>query len=128
MKIERTNLDSKGRALIPKSFREALALRENDPVFVSLDEKNRTIILSQYSESSVYQLIIEMGDTPGALAKLAKVLVDNHVDLITTESHSVLRTKGALWRVLCSARKMDASALKKRLLSNGATSVTIDKL
>jgi AbrB family looped-hinge helix DNA binding protein len=128
MKTEKTKLDSKGRALIPKAFREAIGLKESDPVFVSLDEKNQSIILSQYAESEVYQLTIEMGDKPGALASLAKVLADNKVDLIATESHSVLRAKGALWRVLCSCKKMDREPLRKALLAHGALSVSIAKL
>src|SRR3989339_545546 len=118
MKVEKTTLDSKGRAVIPKAFREAISLREGDPVFVSLDEKNKSIILSQYSESSVYQLTIGMGDAPGTLAKLATALFENGVDLIATESHSTLRTKGAVWRVLCSMKdkKTDFAKLKKLLM------------
>lgn len=128
MKIERTNLDSKGRALIPKSFREAIGLRENDPIYVSLDEKNNILVLGQYNESNVYQITIEMGDTPGTLAKLANVLSENMVDLIATESHSTLRTKGATWRVVCSCKTINMKKLKIALRVNGATSISITKL
>jgi AbrB family looped-hinge helix DNA binding protein len=129
MKIEKTNLDSKGRAVIPKAFREALGLRENDPVFISLDEEKCAIILTQYSESDIYQIKMEMGDTPGTLARLAVALFENGVDLIATESHAVLRTKGATWRGVCSiSPKVDISALKRLLLGNGAVKVSIKKL
>lgn len=128
MKIERTNLDSKGRALIPKSFRDAIGLRENDPIYVSLDEKNNVLVLGQYAESNVYQITIEMGDAPGTLAKLAKTLFENKIDLIATESHSTLRAKGATWRVLCSCKKTDMNRLKKMLKENGAISISITKL
>lgn len=128
MKIEKTVLDSKGRIVIPKSFRESISLRENDPVFVSLNEKTQTIAISQYGNESVYQLTIEMGDRPGTLAMLAKALFDNGVDLIATESHSTLRTRGASWRVLCSTKKLDSAGLKKVLKQNGATTVNITKI
>lgn len=128
MKIEKTNLDPKGRALIPKSFRDAIGLRENDPIYVSLDEKNNVLILGQYAENNVYQLTIEMGDAPGTLAKLAKTLFENKIDLIATESHSTLRAKGATWRVLCSCKKTDMKNLKLTLRKNGAVSVAITKL
>lgn len=127
MKIERTCLDSKGRALIPKSFREAIGLRESDPIYVSLDGKNNVLVLGQYAESNVYQITIKMGDTPGTLAKLANVFSENMVDLIATESHSTLRTKDATWRVICSC-KTDIKKLKIALRINGATSVAITKL
>lgn len=128
MKTEKTKLDSKGRALIPKPFRESLGLRENDPIFVSLDSQNHAIIIGQYSETNVYQITIEMGDKPGTLAKLAHILSTNGVDLIATESHSTLRTKGATWRVLCSAKKVDMKKLRRLLLQTSATSVSINKL
>ncbi|VVC04060.1 Transcriptional regulator MraZ [Candidatus Bilamarchaeum dharawalense] len=129
MKIEKTNLDSKGRALIPKSFREAIGLRENDPVFVSLDDANNALILSQYSEKNLFQITITMNDKPGTLAWLATVLYENSFDLIVTESHSVLRTKGAVWRVIGAFKeKYDVVKLRKKLLSKGATVVSIKKL
>lgn len=128
MKIEKTVLDSKGRVVVPKQFREALGIRENDPVFVSLNEKTQTITISQYGNESVYQLTIEMGDKPGTLARLARAIFENGLDLIATESHSTLRTKGASWRVLCSTKKLDVARLKKALKHNGATSVSITKI
>ena len=127
MKIEKTKLDSKGRVVVPKSFRDNLGLREDDLVFLSLDETNRSIILSQYAEKNIYQILIEMNDKPGTLAKLAIALHKEGVDLITTESHSVLRTKSAIWRVMC-ALKGKTSELKKILKKNGALSVHFTKM
>jgi len=129
MRIEKTKLDAKGRALIPKEFREVLGLREGDPVFVSLDDKHHSIILTQYEETDLYQIVLHMGDKPGTLAWLATVLFENHFDLIVTESHAVLRTKGAVWRIIGSFKgKSDVQNLKKELLQNGATAITITKL
>jgi AbrB family looped-hinge helix DNA binding protein len=130
MKIEKTRLDSKGRAVIPKPFREALGLREGDPVFVSLNERNQAIMITQYSESAVYQLTICMGDAPGTLAKIATILFENGVDLIATESHSTLRTKGAVWRILCTInrKKTNFAKLKKLLLRNGANSLSFARI
>jgi len=128
MKIERTNLDSKGRIVIPKTFRDNLGLSERDNIFISLDEKNRNIIVSQYKEKKIYQIIIEMKDAPGTLFKLAKIMYENKIDLITTESHSVSRTNSALWRILCAMDKINNSDLKKKLKKAGAKSVLITKI
>ena len=128
MKIEKTRVDSKGRVVIPKSFRDSLAISVGDSIFLSLDEENRSIIISQYKEKDVYQILIEMGDAPGTLVKMAEVLFNNNVDLISTESHSVMRTHSAFWRVLCSMKGVKMPELKKQLVENGAKSVKITKI
>lgn len=129
MKIEKTKLDSKSRIVIPKTFRRMLGIAENDNVFISLDEKNRAMIISKHKEKKVYQLIIEMGDQPGALLKLAQVLYENKFDLITTQSHSIMRSKTALWRILGIFKDpKKLPELKRKLRKAGAKSVVVTRV
>ncbi|MFH2106820.1 MAG: hypothetical protein ABII22_06170 [Candidatus Micrarchaeota archaeon] len=125
MQIEKLKLDEKGRIVLPAKYRDYLGLESGDSLFASLDEKNKSIILSIHSDSDTYLLSIGMGDAPGTLAKLAKVLVDNEVDLISTESHSTNRTKSAVWRVICKLDKKKITKIEKELKKEGAVSVEV---
>lgn len=123
MKIERVKLDSKGRIVLPASFRNSLSLNENDYAYAALNEDNSTVVISTKPKEKLFELKIELGDEPGSLAKLAKVLSDFKVDLVSTESHSIERTKTATWRVTCSFEG-NWQALTSKLKENGAKSVT----
>ncbi len=122
MKIERVKLDSKGRIVLPVSFRNILSLKENDYAYAALNEANNTITISSKPNEKLTELIIQMSDAPGTLARLAKVLGDNSVDLISTESHSQERTKNATWRVICSFSG-NWQKLINELKQNGANKV-----
>ncbi len=128
MHIEKLKLDGKGRVVLPAKFRDYLGLATGDEIFASLDEKTQSLVLSAHAETEVYILKIEMGDAPGTLAKLAKVLADNKVDLISTESHSITRMKNAVWRVVCKLKKEKIDKIKKELKKNGAVSVEVNLL
>ncbi len=122
MKIERVKLDSKGRIVLPASFRSALSLNENDYAYVALNEDNNTVVISTQSKEKLFELKIQLSDSPGSLAKMAKVLSDYSVDLVSTESHSLERTKSAVWRITCSFNGNWQNLINK-LKENGATRV-----
>jgi len=128
MKIEKLKLDSKGRIVLPHPYREFLNLGEGDSIFASLDERNTAIILTPYLEKDLFSLDIKMTDAPGTLAKLAKVFVDEKADLVSTESHSLVREKSAVWRVVCKINKKKLKTLIKKLKSKGAISVSYRKV
>ncbi len=128
MKTEKVVLDPKGRILIPSSFRDSLSLKSGDSIFLALDEKSNSLILSAKPAENVYLFDIEMGDAPGTLSNLAKVMAECNVDLITTESHSLVRTKNAVWRVMCKIEKKDIPNLTNELKKNGALRVSCRKL
>lgn len=122
MKIERVKLDSKGRIVLPASFRNSLSLNENDYAYAALNEDNGTIVISTQPKEKLFELKIQLSDSPGALAKLATILSQQQVDLISTESHSLERTKSAVWRVTCSFNGNWQNLINK-LKENGATRV-----
>ncbi len=127
MKIEQISLDAKGRIVLPASFRSALSLSYGDSLYLALDEKNQTIILSSKPNESLYELTIAMGDAPGTLAHLALVLAKHKVDLVSTESHSLTRSKEAVWRIVCKFEG-DWQGLLEDLKKNGAVKVEKKKI
>ncbi len=127
MQVEQLKIDEKGRIVLPAKFRDFLGVTQGDHVFASADEKTQSIIISPHAEKDIYTIRIEMGDKPGTLAKLAQVLADSKVDLVSTESHSTIRTKEAVWRIIAKFDG-DFNTLIRRLKENGALRVEKKKI
>lgn len=128
-KLELVKIDSKGRVVLPQAFRESLRLREGDKTFLALDEENERVIISPGGERNLTLMEIEMSDKPGTLARLATALAREGVDLVSTESHSLDRSRNAVWRVLANTTSVkDWEVLKRRLREAGAVSVKTHKL
>ena len=127
MRIERIKIDSKGRIVLPSSFRTALALDQGDVVYLSLDEQNSAIVISTKPDESLYSLVISMDDAPGTLAKLATVLAEQNVDLVATESHSLTRSKEAVWRVIAKFEG-DWNKMIRELKKKGANKIEKRKI
>ena len=126
---EVARLDPKGRILIPAGFRKFLRLKPNSEVLVSLDSEKASLMISPAGEAKLVLMKIGLPDVPGSLARVAKVLSDCGVDLVSTESRSVERGKSAEWRVTCSAGSVkDADSLRRKLFAAGATSLSMKKL
>ncbi len=116
-------LDTRGRLVIPNEFREQLNLNEGDEVLLSLDKKTDSITISPiYGKTKdLVKMEIEMGDSPGCLARIAQKLGDMKIDLIMTESKSSQRGKAARWNIIADLSKSSLSAneIKQSLLRSG---------
>ncbi|HLD75713.1 MAG TPA: ACT domain-containing protein [Candidatus Norongarragalinales archaeon] len=117
-KLELVKIDAKGRVVLPRHFREFLGLKENDTAYAMLDEENFRLYLSPASEKDLVYLELKFDDQTGALARVASVLAKEGVDLVSSESHSVLRGKQAVWRIIAKG-KQSPSVLKTRLQKRG---------
>lgn len=117
-------IDAKGRVTFPMSVREALGLREGMYVMAiaDLDRKEVSIIPFADPEAKLVELQVSFSDTPGALAKVAKVLAEANVDLLATESRTLHRGEAAEWTAIADVSKCncDLKELQKRILKNGA--------
>ena len=116
--LENVRIDSRGRIVLPQHFRELLGLKPDDSAYVALDEQNKRIMVSPANEPDLVYLEILISDAPGSLAKAAAAMGKAGLDLVSTESHSTVRGREAVWRVTGkSARPIDS--LKKALLKAG---------
>ncbi|PIU21367.1 MAG: hypothetical protein COT15_02710 [Candidatus Diapherotrites archaeon CG08_land_8_20_14_0_20_34_12] len=114
--MDSTNLkiDSKGRIMLPKSFRESLGIKTGENLCLELDKTNERLLLFPI-EKTGRKLLITLKDVSGSLSKVARILADNHVDLIYTESRSVKRKKEAVWIVVADFSNADLNKIKKDL-------------
>jgi AbrB family looped-hinge helix DNA binding protein len=111
-------VDQKGRILIPSNIREELGMRENTYSLVALDSQKSRIMITPLVKkvSKLARIEIGFSDSPGALAKAAKILAEGKVDLIHSESRSTSRGEKAEWEIIADVSKADMKKMKKELI------------
>lgn len=107
-------VDSKGRIIIPNSFRETLGIKNGENIVAQMETGNGRLILVPIQKKTK-KLTIRFGDSPGTLARTAKILAENKVDLIYTSSRSLKRGKEAEWEVTADFSKTGIPRLKSLL-------------
>jgi AbrB family looped-hinge helix DNA binding protein len=121
---EIVRIDSRGRVTMPSSIREAASLSEGMYVMLiaDLDEKEIRITPFADPEAKLVELQITFSDIPGALAKAAKVLATQGVDLLSSQSRTLRRGKSAEWIVVAdvSRCKSELEELEKKIVEAGA--------
>ena len=113
-----TNLDSKGRVVIPQSIRDSLNLKEGEKLIVS--SENNSITIEPAHEKKLLRMEILLSDEPGSLAKAAFALAKINVDLVSTSSRSSRRGEQAIWSVECSPGSIGMGEIKSALKDAGA--------
>lgn len=111
---QNVKIDSKGRVIIPNSFREGLGIKAGENIEAQLDKENERIILFPIQKATK-KLVISFSDLPGSLAKAAAVLARNNVDLVHTSSRSLKRGQEAEWAVIADFSKVELEKLKAEL-------------
>jgi len=115
---ELVKVDEKGRILIPSRMRDVLGMGEGSSSLLELDREKKQIRLVPLATKAekLSRIIIRFSDSPGALAKAAKILADCGVDLIHTESRSIERGQRAEWDIIADISKADIKAVRDGLL------------
>ena len=113
-----SNLDEKGRVVIPQSIRENLGLAIGEKLIIS--SGSNSIIIEPVRESKLLELQIGLSDSVGSLAKASSVLAQLGVDLVSTSSRSSRRGELAIWSVQCNPAGNNISQIKKALANAGA--------
>ncbi|MDO8428199.1 MAG: ACT domain-containing protein [Candidatus Diapherotrites archaeon] len=114
MNTQTVKLDSKGRIIIPNSFRESLGIKISENIVIELDKENERMIVFPI-QKNVKKMEIKFGDQPGALAKAANILAKHKVDLVYSESRSSKRGKEAVWIVVADFSQSNMEKLKQEL-------------
>ena len=120
---EIVRVDSRGRITMPSSIREAVKLSEGMYVMLIADLDKKEIRISPFAdpEAKLVELSITFSDVPGALAKSAKILADEGVDLLSSESRTLRRGKSAEWVVVAdvSRCKCTLNELEQKIVAEG---------
>lgn len=122
--VEILKLDTKGRVSLPVRVREGVGLREGMYIMAIADLETRDVRLTPFAdpEAKLVRLRIGLSDVPGSLARVAKVLAEANLDLLSTESATLQRGQRAEWRAIADASKCSVSleGLKSTILQDGA--------
>lgn len=114
MSTQNIKVDSKGRVIIPNSFRDALGIKFGENIEAHLDAENSRIILFPI-EKWTRKLIVTFGDAPGSLARVAAILAKHKVDLVYTSSRSLKRKQQAEWEIMADFSNAGLGKLKAEL-------------
>jgi len=88
-------VDTKGRVTIPQTIREAIGIDAGMTVVIIADVDKREVILTPVSPdtSKLYEIIVDLLDVTGALAKLTGKLAELGVDIVATKCASIVRAE-----------------------------------
>jgi AbrB family looped-hinge helix DNA binding protein len=115
-------IDERGRIVIPQIVRKSLGITTNSQLMMISDSEAKEIKITPVglrSESDLIKLRISMGDTPGALAKLATAFGDLKLSMMYSEAVIVEKDKTAVWTVISESPSFPIEELEKILKEKG---------
>lgn len=121
---ELVRMDSKGRIIVPMTYRNSFDLREGMYLMLIADTEAHEIKIIPFADPSakLVEIHVQLDDVPGALAKVATILAEKNVDLLSTQSRTLHRGQTAEWNTIAdvSKCKLKLSELKDTILAHGA--------
>ena len=115
-------IDERGRIVIPQIVRKSLGITTNSQLMMISDSETKEIKITPVglrSESDLIKLRISMGDTPGALAKLATAFGNLKLSMMYSEAVIVEKDKTAVWTVISESPNFPIEELEKILKEKG---------
>jgi AbrB family looped-hinge helix DNA binding protein len=115
-------IDERGRIVIPQIVRKSLGITTNSQLMMVSDSESKEIKITPIglrTESNLIKLRITMGDSPGALAKLATTFGDLKLSMMYSEAVIVEKDKTAVWTVISESPDFSLEELEKVLKSKG---------
>jgi len=115
-------IDERGRIVIPQIVRKSLGITTNSQLMMVSDSEVKEIKITPIglrTESNLIKLRITMGDSPGALAKLATTFGDLKISMMYSEAVIVEKDKTAVWTVISESPDFSLEELEKVLKSKG---------
>jgi len=115
-------IDERGRIVIPQIVRKSLGITTNSQLMMVSDSEVKEIKITPIglrTESNLIKLRITMGDSPGALAKLATTFGDLKLSMMYSEAVIVEKDKTAVWTVISESPDFSLEELEKVLKSKG---------
>ena len=115
-------IDERGRIVIPQIVRKSLGITTNSQLMMISDSEAKEIKITPVglrSESDLIKLRITMGDSPGALAKLATTFGDLKLSMMYSEAVIVEKDKTAVWTVISESPSFPIEELNIILKEKG---------
>jgi AbrB family looped-hinge helix DNA binding protein len=115
-------IDERGRIVIPQIVRKSLGITTNSQLMMISDsevKEIKIIPIGLQNESKLIKLRITMGDTPGALAKLATTFGNLKLSMMYSEAVIVEKDKSAVWTVISETPDFTLEELEKVLKEKG---------
>jgi len=115
-------IDERGRIVIPQIVRKSLGITTNSQLMMISDSEVKEIKITPIGlrdGSNLIKLRITMGDSPGALAKLATTFGDLKISMMYSEAVIVEKDKTAVWTVISESPNFSLEELEKVLKDKG---------
>ncbi len=104
-----TRVDSKGRILIPIHIRKMLGADDGTEIMIIPEHDKSQVRMLPLVRDKTAEVRILMNDVPGSLAHIADALAGHNVNIIMSESRTIMRGKLAEWDVIIDTSEANGS-------------------
>ena len=114
-------LDSKGRVLIPIHVRKFLNVEDGTELIIVEDNDKQQVRVLPLIKEKTAELRFMIGDMPGSLAYIADTLANYKINIIMSESRTLVKGKMAEWDVIVDTSECNGSLdqFKKEVTGSG---------
>jgi AbrB family looped-hinge helix DNA binding protein len=114
-------LDSKGRVLIPIHVRKFLNIDDGTELIIVEDSDKQQVRVLPLVKEKTAELRFMINDMPGSLAYIADTLSDFNINIIMSESRTLVKGKMAEWDVIVDTSECNGSLdqMKKQIAESG---------
>ncbi len=102
-----TCFDSKGRLLIPSHIRKFMRVEGGTEVVIIPEDDKRQMRVIPLVNGKTAEIRLLLDDTPGSLARAARLLSESGLDIIISESRTMAKGRLAEWDVMVDISECD---------------------
>ncbi len=115
-------IDSKGRVLIPIHIRKFMEADEGTELVIVPDGERGQVKMLPLLRDKTAEFRLMLSDDAGSLAKVASMLSDYNVNIIMSESRTLVKGKNAEWDVIVDTSECNGNLkrLKDELINSRA--------
>jgi bifunctional DNA-binding transcriptional regulator/antitoxin component of YhaV-PrlF toxin-antitoxin module len=115
-------LDSKGRILIPIHVRKFLSVDDGTELIIVEDNDKQQVRILPLIKEKTAELRFNLADLPGSLAHIADTLANFKINIIMSESRTLVKGKIAEWDVIVDTSECNGSLdqFRKEIVDSGS--------
>ena len=104
-----TRVDSKGRILIPIHIRKMLGADDGTEIIIIPEHDKSQVRMLPLVRDRTAEMRIMMSDVPGSLSHIANSLAAHNVNIIMSESRTIVKGKTAEWDVIIDTSEANST-------------------